>query len=53
MRVESGSNLVAETGELAADDANPVLAARVKGPYVAETYPVSTDGQYVVVDLTS
>lgn len=24
---------------------------RVKGPYVAETYPVTTDGQYIVVEI--
>ena len=26
---------------------------RVKGPYVAETYPVSTEGEYVLVEIPS
>lgn len=33
-------------------EAHPAgMGARRKGPYVAETYPVTSDGQYVVVDL--
>jgi len=28
-----------------------VVAGRVKGPYVAETYEVSAEGEYVVVDV--
>lgn len=39
--VESGATLIA--------DEEP--AGRVKGPYVAEAYPVSVDGCYVVVEL--
>ena len=30
-----------------------VLPGKVKGPYQAETYPVTTDGRYVVVDVAS
>jgi nitrite reductase/ring-hydroxylating ferredoxin subunit len=41
--VESGSTIVAEEPELG--------DALVKGPYVAETFPVSTDGAYIVVDV--
>lgn len=41
--VESGGAIVA--------DPNAPVAGMVKGPYVAETYPVSIDGQYVVVDV--
>lgn len=29
------------------------LPGRVPGPFTAETYPVSTDGQYLVVDIAS
>jgi 3-phenylpropionate/trans-cinnamate dioxygenase ferredoxin subunit len=40
-----------EAGEtLLADPAAP-RPGQVKGPYVAETYPVTVDGTYVVVDL--
>ena len=28
-----------------------VVAGRVKGPYVAETYPVSVEQQYIVIEL--
>lgn len=42
--VEPGAALLA-AGDAPAGDL-------VKGPYVAETYPVSLDGQYVVVELT-
>jgi nitrite reductase/ring-hydroxylating ferredoxin subunit len=28
-----------------------MIDGRVKGPYVAETYPVVSDGEYVVVDV--
>jgi 3-phenylpropionate/trans-cinnamate dioxygenase ferredoxin subunit len=46
--VESGSTLVAtET------DPDAPQEGMVKGPYVAETYPVSVDGQYLVVDIAS
>ena len=51
VRVETGSHLVAEAAEPAADDPSAPIAGRVKGPYVAETYPVSTDGRYVVVEI--
>ena len=36
--------------ELPADPAAPA-AGMVKGPYVAETYPVARDGAYLVVEL--
>jgi nitrite reductase/ring-hydroxylating ferredoxin subunit len=41
--VESGADLLA--GQ------DPPVAGMVMGPYVAETFPVSLDGRYVVVDL--
>jgi len=40
-----------ESGESVADAA-PV-AGKVPGPYVAETYPVATEGQYLVVEVAS
>ncbi len=43
LRIEEGSALRAEP-----DAPGPGL---VKGPYVAETYPVSTQGRYVVVEV--
>ena len=38
--------------ELEADPQAPV-PGRVKGPYTAETYPVSRQGEYLVVELPS
>jgi nitrite reductase/ring-hydroxylating ferredoxin subunit len=43
VRLEAGSDL--------AGDAPAAATERVKGPYVAQTYPVTTEGQYLVVDL--
>jgi len=40
LTVEQGSALMADSG-----------THRVKGPYMAETYSVSTEGRYVVVDV--
>ena len=48
VRVEPGAAIVAPEAD--ADSPRP---GRVKGPYVAETYPVSVEGQYVVVEVTS
>ena len=53
--VEPGAAIVAEprpegTGPAEADPDSPI-PGRVRGPYVAETYPVSVDGQYVVVEV--
>jgi len=48
VRVEPGAAIVATE----ADPASP-RPGQVKGPYVAETYPVSVEGQYVVVEVTS
>jgi 3-phenylpropionate/trans-cinnamate dioxygenase ferredoxin subunit len=42
VRVEAGTALVAEPSE---------VPGKVKGPFVAETYPVSVDGDYVVVEV--
>jgi len=44
VRVESGADLLGEEADL-------VDAGLEPGPYVAETYPVSRDGEYVVVEL--
>ena len=46
----SGADLVAADSDDAAD-ANPPAPGMVKGPYVAETYPVERDGAYLVVEL--
>jgi 3-phenylpropionate/trans-cinnamate dioxygenase ferredoxin subunit len=35
---------------LAATDSDP-SADRVKGPYIAQTYPTATEGSYVVVEM--
>lgn len=48
--VESGSQLVAQSS-IAVDESAAPAAERVKGPYVAETYPVSTEGNYVVIEV--
>lgn len=42
VRVEAGTALVAEPSE---------VPGKVKGPFVAETYPVSVDGEYVVIEV--
>jgi hypothetical protein len=42
VHVEKGAALLAET---------PPPGMRVKGPYVAQTYRVTTEGDYVVVEL--
>jgi nitrite reductase/ring-hydroxylating ferredoxin subunit len=42
--VEPGAQLVAEPTE-------PGMEGLVKGPYVAETFPVSVEQQYVIVDV--
>ena len=39
-----------EPGDALLGEADP-SAERLPGPYVAETYPVSLEGRYVVVDL--
>ena len=44
VRVESGADLIGEDSDL-------IEAGLRPGPYVAETYPVSRDGDYVVVEL--
>ena len=49
--VESGADLLPELTDVDADTVASDVPGRVKGPYVAETIPVSTDGQYVVVEL--
>ena len=46
VHVEPGATLVAET-----PDPEAPAPGKVKGPYVAETYPVTADGEYVVVDV--
>lgn len=40
--------LRARAYEVSVEDLSPT---RVKGPYMAETYPVTTDGEYVVVEI--
>jgi 3-phenylpropionate/trans-cinnamate dioxygenase ferredoxin subunit len=40
--------LRARTYDVSVEDLSPT---RVKGPYVAETYPVTTEAEYVVVEI--
>ena len=49
VRVRGGADLL--DGEVLGQDADLVEAGLLPGPYVAETYPVSRDGDYVVVEL--
>ena len=56
--VEPGAAIVAEPlpAEPGSDrpsegDPESPIPGRVKGPYVAETYPVETEGDYVVIDV--
>jgi 3-phenylpropionate/trans-cinnamate dioxygenase ferredoxin subunit len=49
VHVEPGAELV-EEDVAAAEPASPT-GPRVKGPYVAETYPVTAEGEYVVVEV--
>jgi nitrite reductase/ring-hydroxylating ferredoxin subunit len=50
VHVESGAAIVAEDAD-ADEDAEAPAPGKVKGPYVAETYPVSAEGEYVVVEV--
>lgn len=52
VRVESGAQLVAESADEAPDDDAEASGVRVKGPYIAETFPVTTDGEYVVIEVS-
>jgi 3-phenylpropionate/trans-cinnamate dioxygenase ferredoxin subunit len=49
VQVEPGGAVPLGAGDLPA--AAPPAPGMVRGPYLAQTYPVTTDGQYVVVDL--
>jgi nitrite reductase/ring-hydroxylating ferredoxin subunit len=49
VHVEPGAELT-EEGVEAAEPAVPT-GPRVKGPYVVETYPVTAEGEYVVVEV--
>jgi 3-phenylpropionate/trans-cinnamate dioxygenase ferredoxin subunit len=51
VHVESGSELVEDTASDHVGDPSAPVAGRVKGPYVAQTFPVTTDGEYVVVEI--
>mgnify|MGYP001344915172 CR=1 FL=1 len=48
--VEPGAEIVEDAPTPVTDD-NSSHAGRVKGPYVAETFPVSREGEYVVVEV--
>jgi 3-phenylpropionate/trans-cinnamate dioxygenase ferredoxin subunit len=52
LAVRSYEVSVVAGSELEVDPRAPV-PGRVKGPYTAETYPVSLEGEYLVVDLPS
>ena len=43
-------DVTVEAGAEISSEAAPVVGM-VPGPYVAETYPVSTEGEYIVVNL--
>ena len=45
VHVEPGATIVAEA------EAETPAEGRVKGPYVAESYPVEAEGEYVVVEI--
>jgi 3-phenylpropionate/trans-cinnamate dioxygenase ferredoxin subunit len=55
VEVEPGSTIAADAGDVAAAIPPPAPPApgMVRGRYVAQTYPVTTDGEYVVVDTGS
>jgi nitrite reductase/ring-hydroxylating ferredoxin subunit len=42
-----------EPGNALIDDPEAPAPGKVRGPYVAETYPVTTEGRYVVVEVPS
>ena len=42
-----------EPGEAIASTGDAPVPGRVPGPYVAETYPVSAEGRYLVVEIDS
>ena len=44
-------DVTVETGEQLGQDLKPPAPGLEKGPYVAETYPVSVERQYVVVTV--
>ena len=52
LRVRSYEVSVESGAALAAPPDAP-LPGKVRGPYTAETYPTSTEGQYVVVEVAS
>jgi 3-phenylpropionate/trans-cinnamate dioxygenase ferredoxin subunit len=49
-RVRSYEVMV-ESGATLEEEGNAALPQLVKGPYVAETYPVSVEAQYIVVEV--
>lgn len=49
--VEAGAQLLAESAGTEDDDPAAPVAGRVKGPYLAETFPVTTDGNYVIIEI--
>jgi nitrite reductase/ring-hydroxylating ferredoxin subunit len=51
--VEPGAAIVEAPDPPADDDPESPIPGRVKGPFVAETYPVSVEGQYVVVEVAT
>ncbi len=42
-----------ESGEALTAAADPPLPGKVPGPYTAETYPVTAEGRYLVVEIAS
>jgi 3-phenylpropionate/trans-cinnamate dioxygenase ferredoxin subunit len=49
--VTPGSEIVEDSPSDTDEELTATMGGRVKGPYVAETYPVKTEGAYVVIDL--
>lgn len=53
LRIRTYQVHVAAGRELAGEDVDeePPVPGKVRGPYVAETFPVEVDGRYVVVEV--
>jgi 3-phenylpropionate/trans-cinnamate dioxygenase ferredoxin subunit len=51
LRVRRYDVEVAAGAAIVAEDRAAPTQGKVEGPYVAETYPVTLDGEYVVVDI--
>ena len=41
-----------ESGDALATEGDPAMGGKVPGPYTAETYPVTAEGHYLVVEIS-